>query len=375
MREFVGKYNKAQVMTDEIDETTEAQIRSFLDHPAFAKTYIVVMPDCHAGAGVVIGFTAKLNDYVIPNVVGVDIGCGVDAYNLGPIDIDFGKLDLFIRENIPSGFSHRQDFPYPLENDSRLARVCENIGEGHKKVQGQMGTLGGGNHFIEVDFHKESGDHWLVIHSGSRNFGLKVAKYHQDKAKALAQRMLIASEQYKGLEYLPMEVGGREYLEDMQVAQTFAGRNRAYMARIMLCDFFMRSVPHEVVSSVHNYISFDDLIIRKGAIQAYEGQRVIIPFNMRDGVAIGNGKSSKRWNFSAPHGAGRVMSRSQAKRTLSMSDFTAQMKGVYTTTATEKTLDEAPDTYKRMELILEAIEPTVEVEFLMKPVYNFKAVE
>lgn len=379
MIKFEGEFNYANVMIDEIDETAKEQILTFLKHPAFMHTYIAIMPDVHAGAGAVIGYTARMNEYVIPNLVGVDIGCGVDAYPLDNTSIDFESLDNFIKKNIPSGFSIRNErgmdaavFQYlPDGYAAVVRRLAFKVGQSEDKALCSFGTLGGGNHFIEVD-KTEDGQYWLVIHSGSRNFGLRVATFHQNKAKELVRQMFFKTDIYKNLEFLLMNLGGREYLEDMESAQKYAKLNRSIMATHLIEGFF-QSEKHLPVSSVHNYINFDDNILRKGAVSAHEGERLIIPFNMRDGVAICKGKGNKKWNCSAPHGAGRIMSRRQAKETIKMDAFESSMKGIYTTTATKETIDESPMAYKDKDKIIAAISETVDVEFFMKPVYNFKA--
>ncbi len=379
MQTFRGKYNSANVMIDELDQETISQIYSFLNHPAFAKTYIAIMPDTHAGAGAVIGFTAKMNDYIIPNVIGVDIGCGVNAYPLDNTTIDFEALDKFIKKNIPSGFSIRSevgmdDAVYQHLPKGFAAKVRETAGKTGQDIDRALcsfGTLGGGNHFIEID-KTDDGQFWLVIHSGSRNFGLRVATYHQNKAKELIKQMFMGADAYKGLEYLPMDLGGKEYLDDMKIAQEYATHNRAIMAKHLI-DGFFKSEWHIPVISIHNYINFEDKIIRKGAVSAHGNERLIIPFNMRDGVLICRGRDNKKWNYSAPHGAGRILSRRQAKDTIKLEDFQSAMEGIYTTTATKATIDESPMAYKDKDVIVKAIAETVDIEFFMKPVYNFKA--
>ncbi len=381
-----GKYNSANIMIDDLDQETLSQIRSFLDHPAFAGTYIAIMPDAHAGAGAVIGFTARRNDYVIPNVVGVDIGCGVLAYPLNARHIDFRSLDRFIKTNIPSGFKIRG------ANDSLITGgkpkdifdrgmkgvvgLAEETGQDMSRVIGSVGTLGGGNHFIEID-RSDEGQYWLLIHSGSRNFGLRVANYYQNKAKELKPKTLgvprPAAEAHRGLEYLPMGRGGEEYLEAMRTAQSYARLNRAVMAQVILTFFDQTEGDTEAIETVHNYISLEDNIIRKGAVSARAGERLIIPFNMRDGVMVCRGKGSSKWNYSAPHGAGRILSRSQARKKLSLDEFQEAMQGIYTSTATRDTIDEAPAAYKSKDAIVKAVAETVDIEFFMKPVYNFKA--
>jgi RNA-splicing ligase RtcB len=375
-----GKYNSANVMIDELDEETMKQIYSFLNHPAFAHTYIAVMPDCHAGAGAVIGFTAKRNEYVIPNVVGVDIGCGVLAYPLKVTSIDFAKLDQFIKDNIPSGFHIRgnekmiigkrpSDYFFSANDINELSTKT---GQDLDRVIGSIGTLGGGNHFIEID-KTDEGQYWLLIHSGSRNFGLKVANYYQDKAKELLKTMFVGADAYKGLEYLPVGFGAEEYLKAMHVAQDYARLNRGIMAQVLMKFFGESAWNSEAIETVHNYINFEDDIIRKGAVSAHDGERLVIPFNMRDGVIVCRGKGNSKWNYSAPHGAGRILSRRKAKETLSMDEFKSSMDGIYTTTATQDTIDESPMAYKDKDVIVEAIKEAVDIEFFMKPVYNFKA--
>ncbi len=378
-----GRYNSANVMIDTIDEETTKQIRSFLDHPAFGGTYIAIMPDTHAGAGAVIGFTAKRNGYVIPNVVGVDIGCGVLAFPLKTKNMALREFDRFIKDNIPSGFKIRGTDdkmitgrkPRELFQDrDDIVHLAESTGQDVNKVIGSAGTLGGGNHFIEID-RTENGQYWLLIHSGSRNFGLRIANFCQDRAKQLLKKMFVEDNERKGLEFLPTGLGAEEYLHSMQIAQKYAKLNRAVMAEVALKFFGQTLDEADPIETVHNYISFDDDIIRKGAVSAREGERLVIPFNMRDGVMVCRGKGSRKWNYSAPHGAGRILSRTQAKKTLSVHDFQNTMEGIYTTTATQETIDEAPMAYKDKDVIVQAVAETVDIEFFMKPVYNFKAGE
>jgi RNA-splicing ligase RtcB len=347
------------------------------------------MPDTHAGAGAVIGFTAKMNDYIIPNVVGVDIGCGVNAIPLrGIYELNFPELDKFIKTNIPSGFSIRsaeEKMPNKMLPEDALGKelldkvysVTEQTGQGRQRVLGSVGTLGGGNHFIEID-RTEDGELWLLIHSGSRNFGLKTATYYQNKASDLLKQFFCGADAYKGLEYLPINLGGKEYLEAMKIAQEYAAINRKVMSELIMSYIYRgvstaRWADNIVIESVHNYINFEDSIIRKGAVSAHEGERLVIPFNMRDGTMVCRGKGNKKWNYSAPHGAGRILSRHQAKNNLKLEDFHSVMDGIYTTTANESTIDESPMAYKDKNKIIEAVAETVDIEFFMKPVYNFKA--
>lgn len=374
-----GKYNEAIVLIDENDAETISQIYSFLNHPAFAHTYIAIMPDCHAGAGAVIGFTAKLNDYIIPNVVGVDIGCGIDGYILEGVDnINFEKLDTFIRKNIPSGFSSQakvlnrnwEKFESYRTWVSDIQLTAEATGQSFDYVHLQFQTLGGGNHFIEIVRNDSS--YWLVVHTGSRNFGLKVATYHQNKAKELMRKMFVGADAYKTLEYLPMDMGGSIYIDDMVIAQHYASINRELIASKIVNDFFGIKVG-ETIKSTHNYISMDDNIIRKGATSAYEGQKILIPLNMRDGILFCTGKGNKKWNYSAPHGAGRILSRRKAKETLDIKEFEETMKGVWSSCISQDTLDESPMAYKNGNVIAELIDETASIDFTAKPVYNFKA--
>ncbi len=366
-----GTYNTANVMIDEIDETAKDQIQTFLNHPAFADTYIAIMPDVHAGKGAVIGFTMKKNGFIIPNVIGVDIGCGMLSAKFKIDSIDPAKLDTFIKTNIPSGFAINKNHNCVSKNQkNEIIDVCHKIKTDSEKALNAIGSLGGGNHFIEAGYDSKS-NLWITIHSGSRNFGLKIAVHYQNKAKNSLRKH--CKEDYKDLEFLPEDSSEcQDYLRDLFTAQRFAAANREEMLRRIIS--FIGKDPEEIIESVHNFIGTDN-IIRKGATPAHKGQKVIIPFNMRDGIAICEGKGSEKYNYSAPHGAGRILSRVQAKKQLSADDFRQQMinAGIYTSTASKDTLDEAPGAYKDMKLILDNIKETVEVIEMIKPVYNFKA--
>ena len=384
-----GKYNIAKIYLDEvdIDESTKVQVQTFLNHPALSHSNIAIMPDCHAGKGAVVGFTMTMNEYIIANLIGVDIGCSVLSYNLGKVDVDLSELDKFFNENIPSGFkvyNHKNPSGWVDERIRELYQYSnhftKNISEIAQKINpdkedyffNSIGSLGSGNHYCELGVDS-SGNKWLTIHSGSRNFGLQIANYHQAKAVALSKRFF---KEEKDLAFLPMEYGGKEYLEDMAIAQKYASLNRRVMMQRIVNGFFKEKYEEKyTIESVHNYIDLDKKIIRKGAISAQENELVIIPFNMRDGMMIGRGKGNKDWNYSAPHGAGRSMSRKQAKNELTMDAFTKSMEGIYTTSAVESTLDEAPMAYKPMDLILKNIADTVEPLTFVKPLWNFKAKE
>lgn len=383
-----GHYNFAKVFLpndrDEVegtgykylDATTADQIISFLEHPGFRGRKIRIMPDTHAGKGSCVGFTMDLGDVVIPNIIGVDIGCGIMASKL-PINLmtseDFSNLDKFIRENIPSGFSIRNK-PSEYANDIYMevyGQLADSLDVDRERVFKSLGTLGGGNHFIEVGRDTE-GYYWLTIHSGSRNLGLQVAKWYQKLADEMCKKYYV---DYGDLNFLPVSIGPAEdYIDDMKVAQQYAHDNRQIMTATILEQFFGVH-PEEQIDSVHNYINFDDGIVRKGATSAHAGERLVIPFNMEDGLIIGTGKGNSDWNFSAPHGAGRILSRSAAKRTLDLEVAKRGMEnmGIFTTSLSKDTLDEAKLAYKPMDLIINAIEDTVSVDTVVRPVYNFKA--
>ena len=398
-----------KIFTENVEEKAREQIDALATHPAFKDSKVRIMPDVHAGAGCVIGFTCPVSDKIVPNIIGLDIGCGVRVCKLGKIDIDLAAFDAYVKEHIPAGMSVNQTdtcsvdrlkdnllcFPY-LKNVSWLTK--------------SIGTLGGGNHFIEID-EDDEGCKYLVIHTGSRNVGKQVAEYYQDLAvrrcesENVPELIKLAVETLKKMgrekdiqttiakikrdaanSRLPEALcylQGKDledYIHDMRFCQEFAVSNRSAIWFRLGPSYLRRVCPdfdfysHECFESVHNYIS-DDGMIRKGAISAYAGERVIIPLNMRDGSIIGIGKGNPDWNKSAPHGAGRLMSRSAARKELSLEDFRKAMGGIYTTTADMTTIDEAPMAYKNAGEILSAIGDTVEVEKVIKPIYNFKASE
>lgn len=419
MMELRGKYNSCKVFTNNIEPECISQLITLLNQPFVKDCNVRIMPDCHAGAGCVIGFTANLGDKIVPNLVGVDIGCGVLTIPIDNIDVDLKKLDNVIREYIPSGFNIRK---HSIINFSEMESMyCyDSIKYDKENIEKAIGTLGGGNHFIELDVD-DNGNKYLLIHTGSRHFGLLVAKYYQKLAikqlennseeitKLIAKLKLeyrekdIQSEieNYKknnsvkipkDLVYLTDELRDK-YLFDMRVCQEYAKLNRYYIARFILENLFndcnvnvsyngrvkikqkgKYDIKTQMFDTIHNYIG-DDNIIRKGAISAYSGERLIIPINMRDGAIIGIGKSNEDYNFSAPHGAGRILSRSKAKEILELSEFSKQMEGIYSTCINEGTLDESPMAYKNINDILPNIVDTVEVEKIIKPIYNFKASE
>ena len=416
-------YN-VRIFTDNIEDSASEQIKELLSIDVFSKCKIRIMPDVHAGAGCVIGFTGDLGDKVIPNIVGVDIGCGIYVRPFVCVkDIDWHAFNEFIIHNIPSGRNHRNSdyaaLPDEYMDGYREAKEivkalrCNRELKENKRLYKSVGTLGGGNHFIEVD-RDEAGMYYLVVHTGSRNLGKQVAQIYQKLAVKCqsgwaelmqVQERMIA--EYKaagrkaelreairqlhcsfktrrlvvpqGLSYLE----GRycdDYLSDMRLCQRWAEINRRTITGL-IADWLtergfadMEACREEPFESVHNYIGPDN-IIRKGAIAAYEGQRCIIPMNMRDGSLICVGKGNADWNCSAPHGAGRRMSRAEAFRTVSLDDYAQSMQGIYTESVSEETKDEAPIVYKPKEEIIENIRDTVTVVNVIKPVYNFKAAE
>lgn len=390
-----------KIFTDDIEQKALEQVETLCRQPAFADCKVRIMPDVHAGAGCVIGFTADLGKKVIPNVVGVDIGCGMLTVALGKIDIDFNELDRVIRQFIPCGMNVHEDARFDI---SDLGLICDLKLNKKDWLNKSLGTLGGGNHFIEIDAD-EDGNKYLVIHSGSRNLGKQVCEIYQERAvrncsqnkrddviknailalKAAGReseieetiRNIKADVRFadvpKELCYLDGQ-DREDYLHDMKACQFFAFLNRGVMSRIIIESMGWENAATNAATfeTVHNYIG-DDNIVRKGAIAAYKGQRVLIPMNMRDGCIIGIGKGNEDWNNSAPHGAGRIMSRKQAKSTISLNEYKSSMDGVYSTCIDESTLDESPMAYKPMDEILRYIEPTVEIERIIKPIYNFKA--
>jgi len=398
-----GKYSEALITIDNVEESCIRQIHTFLSHPAFTN-HVAIMPDTHAGKGAVIGFTMKMADKVVPNVVGVDIGCGMLSYKAGKLfdNINFEDFDKMVRMEIPAGmkihdkapFDFERDFPWhkmnkkftnfamrhrdifsseapiPTCNMEWLDKKIGEIGIERLRAYNSIGTLGGGNHFIEVG-KDLAGDYWITIHSGSRNLGKQICEHHQKKAQKL-EKLRKVDKSPKGLEYLEGE-DAAEYLYDMMFAQEYASANRITMLKLILDILEIENIEREnILESVHNFIDFEDWIIRKGAIRSYRNEKMIIPFNMRDGILLCEGKSNSEWNNSAPHGAGRVMSRHHAKKVVTLEDFEHSMEGIFSTSVCRGTLDESPFAYKDASLIEEAIEPTAEILSRIKPVYNMK---
>ena len=389
-----------KIFAKTIDSKATQQIYTLLAQKAFADCKVRIMPDVHAGAGCVIGFTADLGDKVIPNIVGVDIGCGMLCVELGKVDIDFAKLDKVIRENVPSGMNVNDDANTPFDlHELKCFGQLRNV----DWIERSMGSLGGGNHFIEIDVDDE-GNKYLVIHSGSRNLGKQVCEIYQNMAidnlhgtgarkreidKLIAEykeagrqgeiadaiknvKAKFGGSIPKDLCYLEGEMR-QNYLHDMGYCQYFAVMNRAWIAEKIVRKMGLEMV--NAFETVHNYIDMQSNIVRKGAISAKKGERLLIPINMRDGCIIGIGKGNEDWNCSAPHGAGRIMSRMEAKQILHIDEYKETMNGIFTTSVCVGTIDEAPMAYKPMQEIVDCIGDTVEIEKIIKPVYNFKAAD
>lgn len=398
-----------KIFTENIEHEALNQIYTLVKQPAFSDCKIRIMPDVHAGAGCVIGFTADLGEKVIPNIVGVDIGCGMLTTNLGNIDIDFERLDNVIREYVPSGRKVHEEENLSVASDIIEKLHCKEQLKNINWLKRSCGTLGGGNHFIEVDGDSKN-NKYLVIHSGSRNIGKQVAEiyqqmaiddilgksnFKQDSEKLIAEyrkckREREISKAIKELKQsyktnttkIPRELSylvgeNREmYLHDMKLCQKFAEINRRTIQSI-ICYYMGWKVTKETeqFQTIHNYIEHNTNIVRKGAISAKNGEKVLIPINMRDGCILGIGKGNEDWNYSAPHGAGRTMSRSKAKESILLEEYQKAMDGIFTTSVNTSTIDESPMAYKTMDEIIGNIKDTVEIVDIIKPIYNFKASE
>ena len=400
MLEVKGKYNSAKIFTDVVDKASVAQVIELCNQPFTAKSRIRMMPDIHAGAGCTVGKTMTITDKVVPNLVGVYIGCGMETVHLREQHLELQKLDKLIRAKIPSGFSIREKAHRYFDEIDLTELYCyRQINP--LRAEKSLGTLGGGNHFIEVDRDDEGGL-YLVIHSGSRHLGLEVAAWYQNeayqrlnKSSKSDEAALIAKLKSEGrdkeiqkairklkntkqtsipkpLAYAEGELF-EQYIHDMRIIQRFAVLNRRAIADDILKGMGLHA--QDSFTTIHNYIDTDAMVLRKGAVSAKAGERLLIPINMRDGSLICIGRGNEDWNCSAPHGAGRLMSRSQAKQSFTVSEFKHQMDGIYTTSVGKATLDECPMAYKRMEDIVSNIGETVRIERIIRPVYNFKAGE
>lgn len=406
MQEVKGKWNTAKVFTDVVDEKSLQQINGLCDQEFTSGAKIRLMPDVHAGAGCTIGTTMTIKDKICPNLVGVDIGCGMETLCIkaaSEVSRNFNGADLdkIIRKNIPSGFNIRK-FPHAFVEQVEWDNI-----KGHynkKRAWLSLGTLGGGNHFIEAD-RDDEGNLYIVVHSGSRHAGLEIADYYQEQAwrqlngnaeedcRKLIERLKaegkeqeiqekleelkaqISTDIPKDLAYVSGELFD-DYINDMRIMQHFAMLNRKAMVQSI--SIGLRIKQEDIIeqfTTIHNYIDTEKMILRKGAVSAQKGEKLLIPINMRDGSLICVGKGNEDWNCSAPHGAGRVMSRNKARKELSLEEFKAEMSGIWSSTVNLETIDEAPMAYKTMDDIVANIDPTAEIVKVIKPIYNYKAAE
>lgn len=402
MLEIKGKVNTAICYAKVIEEGAIEQIRRMCDYDLTAGSRVRIMPDVHAGKGCTIGTTMTVTDKVCPNIVGVDIGCGMFTVKLAEKELDFEKIDAACHY-IPSGMNVWEG---RLERFDLTELRCYRSLRDTRRLERSLGTLGSGNHFVEVD-RSADGTNYLVIHSGSRNLGKQVAEVYQQLAVDLHMGKESYFKQRDEIIRTYKEEGRRseiqqalkelknnyetqalavpadicwlygtfldDYLHDVEICQKFARRNREKMAEIILERTGMTAL--ESFHTIHNYIDTKEMILRKGAIAAHAGEKVLIPINMRDGSVIAIGKGSEEWNYSAPHGAGRIMSRGKAKEAIDIEAYKESMKGIYTTSVSESTLDEAPMAYKSLEDIIDVINDSVDIIEVMRPVYNFKASE
>ena len=398
MMEIKGQVNTAVCLAKVIEDEAIEQIRRMCDYEFTAGSQIRIMPDVHAGKGCTIGTTMTVTDKAVPNIVGVDIGCGMYTVNLGNVEIDMEQMDA-AAHFIPSGLNVWEG---RKEHFELLGLRCYRGLKDAKRLERSLGTLGGGNHFIEID-QAADGTKYLVIHSGSRNLGKQVAEFYQrlaidlnkGKEEYFAKRDALIAEYkaagrrneiqdaLKALKWESREatipedlcfVYGQyleDYLHDVEICQRFARRSRELMAEIILQRLGIEAI--DAFHTIHNYIDTDEMILRKGAIAAHRGEKVLIPINMRDGSVLAIGKGNPDWNYSAPHGAGRIMSRTAAKEQLDLDEYRREMEGIYTTSVNEATLDEAPMAYKSLSDIIDVIQESVDVIEVLKPIYNFKA--
>lgn len=400
MIEIKGKYNTASIYTDSIEDEAYKQVLNLMNQKFAEGSKFAIMPDCHAGAGCVIGLTMKIVDKVVPNLVGVDIGCGMLVVKVDKsLNFDLPKVDRIWHEEIPSGMNHRST-KHKFADMAKIEDILAPVGVDKLKLS--IGTLGGGNHFGEIDIDDE-GNYYIVIHSGSRHLGIEVCKhyqrlaikYHKDKKKpdisvieqlkkegrqSEIEAVLKSSKQSQPS--IPDELAYLEgqhledYLHDMKIAQEYAVWNREAMMEVLFGGLGIgNDAILEKFCTIHNYIDVENRILRKGSISLQRGEVAIIPMNMRDGSLIVRGKGNPEWNFSGPHGAGRLMSRSKAKESLNIDEFKKSMDGIYTTCVDNATIDESPMAYKPMDEIIRNIKDTAEIVKTIKPIYNFKAAE
>ena len=399
MIKITGKYNIATVFTNKIDEVARKQIQELCNNEIYKDSNIAIMPDVHAGKSCTIGTTMTISNKVIPNAVGVDIGCGMEVTLIKEKQIDFNKLDQFIRKEIPFGRNVRLQEHLSARNiDLSNLRCYSKI----KKIEQEynaIGSLGGGNHFIEID-KDDSNNLYIVIHSGSRHLGNAVANYYQNEAyrtcnhnslKDIKDKIALLKAQRRDKEiqneilkmknpaneFIPIDDAYcfnqlfDDYIHDMKIMQQYANLNRKVMMQMIINS--MNLTLFETFTTIHNYIDTEHMILRKGAVSAQANEKLIIPINMKEGSLICIGKGNKDWNYSAPHGAGRLYSRREAKQLFTLEDYTSTMTGIYSTSISRNTLDECPMAYKNIDDIVDNIKPTVDIIKIIKPIYNFKA--
>lgn len=364
MLKIEGKYNTAIVYANSLEKGAVGQLTALCNQEFMQGAKLRIMPDAHAGASCVVGTSMSIGEKIVPNLVGNDIGCGMEAVNLGQCRMDFKKLDTVIRKSVPSGFAVRKDL-HRFSAEARIEDLTCAKAINPEKALHSLGTLGGGNHFIELARNGAEGDYYLIIHSGSRNPGLQVAVWHQK----------IAGEKRSG--DVPFELAWLEgqdfadYVHDMDIMRDYAALNRKAIADEILKG--MKWKAQESFTSIHNYLDTDRMILRKGAVSAEKGEKLIIPMNMRDGSLLCEGLGNPEWNYSAPHGAGRIFNRKESRENITLTQFKQAMAGVYSSTISRNTIDESPQAYKAMEDIVAQIGETVKIHAILKPVYNFKA--
>ena len=381
MFEVFGKYNKAKIYATTIDSTSYAQVLRMCNTEKLKNSNIAMMPDMHAAEGCTVGTSMTVGEYVNPSFVGGDIGCGMQVFCLEDGTVDFVKLDNCIRERIPSGAAIHKKGPADVNELQLESLYCRDFL--HKEtVMRSFGSLGGGNHFIEMARGTDD-KLYLIIHSGSRRLGRDVAAYHQEQAffeqhgidgDQARRKKIKMSDIKSGIHPNDCFLSGenlQKYLHDMNIAIEYAMKSRIYIGEIIVNTLGLTVADH--FATVHNYIDTTVGVLRKGAVSAQRGERLLIPINMRDGSLLCAGKGNDEWNCTAPHGSGRIMKRSEAKKNISLEEYQKEMEGIFTTSVGESTLDESPMAYRRIDEILDTIEPTADVVDILSPIYNFKA--
>ena len=402
-----GKYNTAKIYTDNVEDSTKDQVMKLCNQETFKNSNIRIMPDCHAGKGCVIGTTMTVSERIVPNLVGVDIGCGMLTVELGNVDLNLEKIDNYIKKNIPHGFKINEHAKVEYKKDIEKLLSFRELTKSSKEFNRALGSLGSGNHFIEIN--EDSKDNkYLIVHSGSRNLGNQVATYYQRKAcdyhsgldenfeqeklqlmkrykekgkkKQIKKALVELKKEHRKETEIPEELCYLEgklmhdYLHDMDIIQKYADINRIVIAKRIIEDATHLDFNKlNRFQTIHNYIDIDNMILRKGAISSQNGEKVLIPINMRDGSILAVGKGNKEWNYSAPHGAGRVLSRGDARKKLCLEEFKDSTKDIFTSSVNESTLDESPMAYKDIDEIISNTKETIDIIDILKPIYNFKS--